>query len=172
MYSLEEVKVRSARANPEANNKLHFFASKLSIYFSWIFVNLRLSANQVTVVFFLMGLTGSVCFVCGPEFYLLGYIFWRLHIIFDLCDGDVARFNQTFSINGAYWDYMIHSVLYPLVYISICYSLYDKFNDFIFLLVGLLGSLVVSQLLAVKNNYYRAMLFSKKSLDMKQSSVS
>lgn len=170
MYSLEEVSQRAARANPEANNKLHFFASKFSIYFSWLFINLRLSANQVTILFFIVGCMGAAAFAFN--FFIAGYLLWRLHIIFDLCDGDVARFNKSFSINGAYWDYMIHSILYPLVFLSICYSYYVEYSDQCWIIIGAFGSIVVSQLMAVKNNYYRAMLFSNRSLDVSESAES
>lgn len=166
MYSLNEVKQRSSRKNPLANNRLHFFSSKFSIYFSWMFINFGMSANQVTFIFFLVGLLGSMAYFSGVEYFVLGYALWRLHIVFDLCDGDVARFNQTFSINGSYWDYMIHSVLYPLVYAGILYALYTEYGEVFFLVFGLVGSIIVSQLLAVKNNYYRAMLFSKLDLDV------
>jgi phosphatidylglycerophosphate synthase len=162
MIPLSQVKSKGARKNNEANNLLHFFASKFSIYFSWMFLNIGLSANQVTFVFFLMGLSGSLLFMSQSVWLiLLAYALWRLHIIFDLCDGDVARFNQTFSLNGAYWDYMIHSLLYPLSFCAISLSLFQHFNDAAFVYIGLFGGIVLSLTQAVKNTYYRAMLFNK-----------
>ena len=104
-----------------------------------------------------------------PVFVIIAYSLWRLHIIFDICDGEVARFTQKFSINGAYWDYMIHSVLYPLTYASICFALYKKFNNDTFLILAAFGSIIVSQTLSVKNNYYRAMLFNGDQIDNSQS---
>ncbi len=170
MHSLSEVKLRGGRANSAANDKLHFFSSRFSIYFSFIFINLGMSANQVTLTFFVMGLSSVFFFANDMSFFLLGYLFWRLHIIFDLCDGDVARYNKTFSINGAYWDYMIHSVLYPMVYLAICVAYFKEYSNDVFLILGAVGSIIVSQLLSVKNNYYRAMLFSKQALDVSKSS--
>jgi len=162
MISLSTVKEGAVRKNNKKNSRLHFFSSHFSIYFSWFFINLGLNANQVTGIFFITGLIGAGL-ISNPSTYsvILGYTLWRLHIIFDLCDGDVARFTQKFSINGAYWDYMIHSILYPLYFVSICYALSAKFQDNIFLILGLVGAIIVSQLLSVKNNYYRAMLFNK-----------
>ncbi|AIW20310.1 CDP-alcohol phosphatidyltransferase family protein [Vibrio coralliilyticus] len=165
MIPYEEVKQKSKRKNASSNDKLHFFASKFSMMFSWVFINLGLSANQVTLVFFIAGLLSCYFYFLGGIYVFLAYIFWRLHIIFDLSDGDVARFNQTFSINGSYWDYMIHSVLYPLSFISISLNVYFTFNDPLSLIIGMLGSLVMSLNLATKNNYYRAMLFSNVKLD-------
>jgi len=170
MFTLDEVKLKARRNNNDSNKRLHFFASHFSIYFSWLFLNLRLSANAVTGIFFITGLCGAVLFsYSDPVFVIIAYSLWRLHIIFDICDGEVARFTQKFSINGAYWDYMIHSVLYPLTYASICFALYKKFNNDTFLILAAFGSIIVSQTLSVKNNYYRAMLFNGDQIDNSQS---
>ena len=82
---------------------------------------------------------------------IVGYILFRLHIIVDMSDGDVARFNQNFSIRGAYWDAMIHSVLNPLYYISICFSFLgnsylSNFDNF--------KKLKELQILIPKNNHH------------------
>ncbi len=170
MYNLEEVTLKASRSNDVKNRRLHFFSSKFSIYFSWIFINLGISANGVTSIFFLTGLAGAILFSYeNLVAVVIAYSLWRLHIIFDICDGEVARFTQKFSINGAYWDYMIHSIIYPITYSSICISLFYKFSDINFLIIAVFGSIVVSQLLAVKNNYYRAMLFNRLRLNIKQS---
>jgi len=170
MFTLDEVKLKARRNNNDSNKRLHFFASHFSIYFSWIFLNFRLSADAVTGIFFITGLCGALLFsYSDPVFVIIAYSLWRLHIIFDICDGEVARFTQKFSINGAYWDYMIHSVLYPLTYASICFALYKKFNNDTFLILAAFGSIIVSQTLSVKNNYYRAMLFNGDQIDNNQS---
>ena len=167
MYSYSEVKNKAKRHNSELNDQLHPFASKFSLFFSWIFINLSLSANHVTALFFIVGLIGSFLFLStNPYLSITAFLFWRLHIIFDICDGEVARFNQKFSINGAYWDYMIHAVLYPLYFINIAVSQYYLYGDVIFLFLGIFGGLVLSLQQAVKNNYFKAMLFNGQSIKM------
>ena len=167
MYSYSEVKNKAKRHNSELNDQLHPFASKFSLFFSWIFINLSLSANHVTALFFTIGFIGSFLFLStNPYVSIIAFLFWRLHIIFDICDGEVARFNQKFSINGAYWDYMIHAVLYPLYFINITISQYYIFGNNIFLFLGIFGGLVLSLQQAVKNNYFRAMLFDGQSMQM------
>lgn len=170
MIILNEVKKRAKKKNNDSFKKLFFFSSRFSIYFSWVFLNIGFNANQVTAVFFLTGLLSGLFFLSfNPLYILIGVILWRLHIIFDLCDGEVARFNQSFSINGAYWDYMIHAVLFPMCFFSITYALSKHFSNPQFLIVGAIGSIVLSLMLAVKNNYYRAMLFSDERLDISKS---
>jgi len=158
LISFEEVKSKGQRHNSLANQRLMFFASRVSIFFSWIFVNLGMSANQVTALFFVTGLIGAL----APIFFsfetlIFSYILFRMHAVFDVCDGEVARFWQKFSLNGAYWDYMIHSLLFPLYCIAICTGLYFKFEDEMFLLLGMFLGLSQSLLLATKNTYFRAL---------------
>jgi phosphatidylglycerophosphate synthase len=158
MYSLAEVKSKSRRANYRENAILHFFSAHVSIYFTFIFVNLHMSANLVTGVFFLTGLLGFFALVfCTGKYVALFYIAWRLHIIFDICDGEVARFFQKFTLNGVYWDYMIHSLLYPLYGIGICYFYFNSTGDTVFLILAICFGLTGNFLNAVKNNYSRAL---------------
>ena len=167
-YSLSEVKEKCKRDNKKANDKLHWFSSKFSIYFSYIFINLRLNADHVTIIFFIIGLLGSISYGSSNiSFIILGYILFRLHIIFDMCDGDVARFNKSFSIRGAYWDSMIHSALNPLYYLFFCISLFNIHSDSFFLLISPFLTLSMSLNMSVKNNFLKAK-FQNKDLEIEK----
>jgi phosphatidylglycerophosphate synthase len=99
---------------------------------------------------------------------VIGYVLFRLHIIIDMSDGDVARFNKSFSIRGAYWDAVIHSIVNPLYYVFISYSFYHQFDNDFFMILGALAGVSSSILMAVKNNYYKAMLFNNETLKTKK----
>lgn len=178
MISYSDVKKRSRRENYNENASLMFFSTKVSMPFTWLFVNLGLSANQVTLLFYITGFIGCVVLLLPESYYvLLSYALYRLHIIFDVCDGEVARFRQQFSLNGLYWDYMIHAHLFPLYSAFLSIRLYILYDSPIFLILGtqlIIGSSLVQ---AVKNNYYRA-LYAKgiqhpkpKNKDDKRSSI-
>jgi phosphatidylglycerophosphate synthase len=157
--SFNEVLEKSKRRNDSANNSLHWFSSKFSKYISYVLIKIGVSADQATILFFLIGLIGALLFMSvSPILTLLGYVLWRLHIIIDMCDGDIARFNSSFSIRGAYWDAVIHSVLNPLYNILICVSFYVQFDNNLFLFLSSFLGMSSSLLLSVKNNYYKAML--------------
>ena len=129
-----------------------------------------LSADLVTIIFFISGLIGSVFYLFDSIiFSLIGYFFFRLHIIIDMSDGDVARFNKSFSIRGSYWDSMIHSILNPLYHLSISFSYYLVFDNIIFLIIAPFLVLSSSLLMAVKNNYFKALLFNNKTENKKSS---
>ena len=160
--TFDSVLEKSRKKNFKASNNLHWFSSKLSIYFSYIFIKLRLSADQVTIIFFITGLIGSFLYMStSPIITFLGYLFFRLHIIFDLSDGEVARFNNSSSIRGSYWDSMIHSLLNPLYALFICISYYKIFHNNIFLIIAPFITLIFSLTLAVKHNYYKALFNNK-----------
>jgi len=80
-----------------------------------------------------------------------------------MSDGDVARFNQSFSIRGAYWDAVIHSILNPLYFVFISYSFFIQFNNNIFLILGAFMGVSSSVLMGVKNNYYKAIFSNEVS---------
>lgn len=151
--SLEEVKKRTQRSNAIINNRIHWFSSQFSTYFSYCFLRLGFSADKVTVIFFLTGLTGALFSLTGGlKGSIITYLCWRLHIIIDMSDGDVARFNQSFSHRGKYWDSMVHTILNPMYSLLIPLGFYFKTNDngFLFLAIGLMFS--QSILLATKYN--------------------
>ena len=79
-----------------------------------------------------------------------------------MSDGDVARYNKSFSIRGSYWDSVIHSVINPLYYFLISYSFFIQFSKEFFLILGAFACLSTSVLMAVKNNYYKALYFNDK----------
>ena len=168
MYSFKDIKEKIKKDRNPSHDIVFYFGTKFSIYFSWLFINLGLSPNFITGVFFLIGLIGALMILTSipynPLIIIVSYILWRLHMIIDLCDGEVARYTQSFSINGAYWDFMIHSILYPLYFINICIVQFYRFDQIIYLFIGIFGSLIVSLMFAVKNNYFRAMFANNYSL--------
>ena len=156
MIQFKKVQELSMRSDYIDNNRLHWFSSKFSIYFSFIFINIGLSADGVTIIFFITGLIGTLFYAFDSLWLtIIGYILFRLHIIIDMSDGDVARYHQSFSIRGSYWDSVIHTVINPLYYIAICHSFYLQFSEINFLKVSPIIALSCSVLMGVKNNYYK-----------------
>ena len=158
MYTFLEIKEKCRRKDYLKNNSLHWFSSRFSIYFSYVFINLGLSADFVTFIFFIIGFAGALLFSFNSFCcFLIGYLLYRLHIIIDMSDGDVARFNKSYSVRGVYWDSVIHSVLNPLYYISCCFSFYFYSENEQFLFIAPFLGLSSSLLMSVKNNYDKAL---------------
>ena len=165
MISLHTVRSRTKRSNKSIIDKSHFFSSRVSIYFSWLFINMKLSADQVTILFFITGLVGAIVFLSiNPIFSIYGYLFYRLHIIFDMSDGDVARFRKQKSVRGGYWDAMAHSIIYPVLIFNITISMWMVYSETYFIILGGYFSIATLLTLSVKNNYFKAILFFDHSL--------
>ena len=116
MIPLREIVARCRRANHEENLWIFPFSGRAAKYFTWVFVNLGISANQVTVVFWLCGLgAAAAALLDTPAAAVATFFLLRLHILFDVCDGEVARYRGTLSRFGVYWDQVIHVFTYPLI---------------------------------------------------------
>ena len=105
MYSFKDIKEKIKNDRNPSHDIVFYFGTKFSIYFSWLFINLGLSPNFITGVFFLVGLIGALMILTSipynPLIIIVSYILWRLHMIIELCDGEDARYTQSISINGA-----------------------------------------------------------------------
>ena len=82
---------------------------KVSIYFTWIFLRLGISANTVTI------LSGIFCIIggfllCSRSIWIvvLGIVFFYIYSLLDHCDGDIARYNKKSSLLGFFLDWYVH----------------------------------------------------------------
>jgi len=65
----------------------------------------RLTPDQVTVASFVIGLTAAACFATGNRAALVaGAVLLQLSLVVDCVDGDVARYQRSFTATGAWLD--------------------------------------------------------------------
>ena len=117
-------KSKCSRNDLNKNNKLHFLSSIFSVRIAYILYRLGFSANLVTLIFGFLGICSSWLYFYN--FPLLGYIFWRLHIIFDMADGNIARATKKFNIYAKVVDKMTHII----VNIMLVTSLFLRIDSF------------------------------------------
>lgn len=162
--NFEEFKKKIKRHNHAENKAVHFFAARTAPFFSYCFAKMKLSPNQVTLIFFLTGLLGAISFLKHETFFMLAaYVLFRFHIVFDVCDGEIARYTKKYSDNGAFYDYVIHSILYPLYSAFAYVGAFLVYGDPILLLIGIYLIFAASLGQAIKNTYYRALFKSGRS---------
>ena len=106
-------KERCARNNKDINDKNHFFSKYFSIYIAFICYKIRLSPNNVTFIFLIVGIAAAYTWVLGYP--LLFYILWRLHIILDMADGNLARATSRYSKYANGFDKTNHIIINTLV---------------------------------------------------------
>lgn len=113
MIKLSEVKNRCSKGRFFSYND---WRDKLfvppSIILVWIFLNLRLSGNFVSI------LSGLIAICCGvlltssnPYLILIGSFGYMIFYLLDYVDGGVARFNGKSGIGGQYVDWIMHVVV-------------------------------------------------------------
>lgn len=83
-----------------------------SIILVWIFVNLKISGNSVSI------LSGLLAIVCGvlisstnSYLILIGSFGYMIFYLLDYVDGGVARYNDKDGIGGQYVDWIMHVIV-------------------------------------------------------------
>ncbi len=115
MIRFSEVLARSKR--PTDNDyRLFPVLTRISKPTTWVLLNLGVSANQTTFLFFLAAVASAGFFALGTTTAtVVGAALYWLHLILDMSDGDIARYHQRFALNGQYWDHVVHLFTVPLM---------------------------------------------------------
>jgi len=102
------------------------FKRKISIYLTYLFLHTPITANQVTLLFVIIGLMGALLLATGSRGYLImGAFLLFLHTILDSVDGEVARYRKTVSSTGIFLELMGHNIVYPSVFICLSFGAYQ-----------------------------------------------
>ena len=111
--SLADVRQKAMRSNHEQNRRTMFFSARVSIYVTWLLAGTQVTANQVTVVFTIVGVLAAAM-VYLPEYWapMAGFLLYRIHVVLDVVDGELARYRNTRSAGGAYLDFLTHYFVY------------------------------------------------------------
>ncbi len=84
---------------------------RLSIYFTWLCLCLRMSANQVTVLSGVVAIIGGLLLASDSKWLvLLGACCFHMFAILDMSDGEVARYRKQSGVNGHYLDWYMHFI--------------------------------------------------------------
>ncbi len=99
------------------------FARPTAIHGTWLAVRLGLSAHQVTLGALSAALASAVLFGMGsPLGFLAGTALAFLAYWLDHVDGQVARWRGTASLDGVYFDYLMHHVAQPALAFGLGYG--------------------------------------------------
>jgi phosphatidylglycerophosphate synthase len=105
----QEFKNNASRKDIVANDKVHFFSTHFAIPLAYLCYKLKFSPNQVTFLFAFSGLLASFSLYYGLG--LSAYLLWRLHIILDMADGNLARATSTYSNSATGFDRSNHIIV-------------------------------------------------------------
>ena len=130
-------KVVQKDVEPEPYAK--YVVRPISILFTWVFVRTPISANQVTILQEILGITGAILFGFGR--FILGSLFLQLGYILDCSDGEVARWKNQQSESGKFLDLIGHMIVIPFYYFGLGLGLYFKTGQIIVIIAGFLAAL-------------------------------
>jgi len=123
---------------------LSSFYYKISIYFTWILLLLRFSANQVTTLSGLVTIIGAFLIASNNKLMIVfGFSMFHLFAILDMSDGEVARYRQKGGMEGHYLDWYMGFIFSASLMFGLFIASYETINgNYLLLLIGLVAILV------------------------------
>ena len=109
--TLAEIRAKAQKArHREIGNILARRVFRASaIYGTWLAIRLGMSANQVTTLALISSIAAAIAIGSGTRWgFVIGVAMLHLAFWLDHVDGQVARFRGTSSLEGVYFDYMLH----------------------------------------------------------------
>lgn len=116
-------------------------------------IRCRVSANAVTSLSLLAGLSSSAAFFQGRQpFFIWGALGFLLANILDECDGEIARRTGTVSGFGSWFDIVTDSIVHAGFFLSLGWGLALATDESSWVTLGLLsgGVAVVASILSVR----------------------
>lgn len=173
MESIAELrKICQTTAQRDRSNVYMRYVSRfLSIFITKLLIPTSATANQVSFAMIVTGVLATLLFLgSGPVMFLLAALLLQFWYILDCCDGELARYRQfqqsssivsdkrNSSLAGAYYDIINHYIINFLVPLMIGYGLFLESGRFLFLNLGILGSLGQVLTLAMHDGRSRVLL--------------
>jgi len=119
---------------------IYRFCRFFSIYFSYVFIKLKIHPNYITFFWFLSIAAASFCFSRGSTeaYRIAAALLIMLGYTFDCSDGEVARVTNKYSKIGGYLDTIIHWVSGLLIILGVTWGIYNERRDPGILKIGLI----------------------------------
>lgn len=115
---------------------------RLSIYITWLLLHTPISANQVTVLFIIIGLIGALFLTFGTKWYFVsGAFLLLLYGILDCVDGEIARYRKTESSTGIFLELMGHNIVDSSVFVCLSFGIYRTHHNVIILILGFIATI-------------------------------
>ena len=116
-------------------------ARQLGYYLSLILIRTPLSANQVTFISMLVGLTGCAFFMKGELIWnVYGSLLLVLSYSLDYCDGVIARLKDQCSPYGAAFDDFVDWLVDTAIFAGLGYGTWVGGGEIIWLWLGLIAA--------------------------------
>lgn len=103
---------------------------RFSIYITRLFLFTDISANQISLLILVLGLSAGLSFIPANLWITILAVFLLLStIVLDFVDGEVAMYRNAVSLTGWYLAWTKHVVFTPWLAACISFRVYNKFGD-------------------------------------------
>ena len=164
-FTYREVKLKQ-KHDLDTKVAVYNISRRFSTPSTWIFANLGISPNAITISSFFLCIIGFYFLSLGNYIYLIfGLLFFILFRIFDTSDGEVARLQNKISIEGIYFDRISHYLYTCCLGIGLGFGMYRLYMNDIYINLGFLFALVLVLENSIKDllRFYLIERFPKKS---------
>ena len=114
----------------------------VSIYVTWALLHFRVSPNQVTVASLVVAAAGLVLVAFEGALAIIGCVLLLLYHLLDRVDGEIARYQQRYSLLGVYLDNAGHYLTNGGLLLAAAFQLSELSTDpRAILLIGAIGAM-------------------------------
>ena len=104
----------------------------LSIFLTWFFVNIKISANIVSLISGVFAVMGGIMLTSENSYIaLIGSFGYMIYYVLDYVDGGVARFNGNIGVGGQYVDWIMHVVSSVSIFSGIFIVAYNLHGNWV-----------------------------------------
>ena len=138
---LDQIILEGQKKRPELGSDLiDPFFRMISKYFSLVFIRLKFTPNMITMLAITASIVGGLYLAQGnTSGYLMAALFFFLFLLFDYCDGEMARTLNMQTISGHYLDYVAHFVMFASFMVGLSYGIYQYHSVSTYLILGFGG---------------------------------
>jgi phosphatidylglycerophosphate synthase len=134
------------------------YMRRLSPYFTWLFVRIGFSPNQLTYLMIVCGVLGGAAVavtgrgLAGLMWAIAGAVLIQAYLLLDCSDGEVARFRKRTSVTGVYLDRIGHYMSEVALLIGLGVRAQGAFQNGGYIELGLLAALGAALIKAETDN--------------------
>ncbi len=144
-----------------------YFSRKISIWITYFLRKSPITPNQITALWFFLGITGSILLSAGNyPLSCLAVILLYTSWILDNVDGELARLRRQFSLGGDLLDMLGHQVIPPLTFGSLTLSMVLQGEPLPYIVFGLLATALVTPLMKMQENVLLLLMIKSFSAEL------
>ena len=110
------------------------YLRRISLYLTRLLLKTPITANGVTYLMILTGISISLALqISGIKGLIIAFLLSQLQMLWDCCDGEIARWKSTQSPKGVFLDRVGHYLTESLIPIALAYRVDSENYELLFL---------------------------------------